>query len=141
MPRADRYMLEGYTYHLTHRCHNRASLLRFVKDREAYREWLRVGVKRYRILDSEALLQHLGDVAPASFRESYAAGIEEQIAKTVAREAAWTEGLAVGSRPFVERVVREVGRTQISYSQLSSSGAEAWCVRETPGLAYGLEQG
>jgi len=49
MPRADRYMVEGYTYHLTHRCHNRAFLLRFVKDREAYRKWLRVGVKRYKV--------------------------------------------------------------------------------------------
>ena len=49
MPRAERYMLEGYTYHLTHRCHNRAFLLRFAKDREAYREWLRIGVNRYKV--------------------------------------------------------------------------------------------
>jgi putative transposase len=42
-------MLEGYAYHLTHRCHNRAFLLRFVKDRDAYREWLRVGVNRYKV--------------------------------------------------------------------------------------------
>jgi putative transposase len=47
MPRASRYLLPGYTYHLTQRCHNRAFLLRFAKDRDAYREWLRVGVKRH----------------------------------------------------------------------------------------------
>lgn len=237
MPRADRYMLEGHTYHLTHRCHDRAFLLRFVKDREAYRKWLRIGVhrykvpvfayaitsnhvhlvvhvrdrdavarlmdlaagatarhynrrkrrsgafwegkyhatavesglhlwrclryvdmnmvrvgkvthprewrwcgydeligqrERYRILDPDTLLQHLGDVEPSSFRETYASGIEEHIAaQTAVREAAWTEGLAVGSRLFVESVVREVGRKQISYTQLPSQGAGAWCVRES----------
>ena len=47
MPRASRYLLPGYTYHLTQRCHNRAFLLRFAKDRDAYREWLRVGAKRH----------------------------------------------------------------------------------------------
>jgi len=97
---------------------------------------------RYRILDADALLQHLDGVAPASFREVYAAGIEEHIAaRTVAREAAWTEGLAVGSRLFVERVVREVGRTQIIYAQLPSAGAEAWCVRETAETDYAAANG
>lgn len=49
MPRASRYLCEGYTYHLTHRCHDRRFLLRFNRERKAYREWLRVGVKRYRV--------------------------------------------------------------------------------------------
>ena len=40
-------MVEGHTYHLTHRCHDRRFLLRFKRERKAYREWLRVGVKRY----------------------------------------------------------------------------------------------
>ena len=40
MPRASDYLIEGYTYHLTHRCHNRKFLLRFARDRNAYREWL-----------------------------------------------------------------------------------------------------
>jgi len=245
MPRADRYMLGGYTYHLTHRCHNRAFLLRFAKDRDAYREWLRVGVnryrvpvfayaitsnhvhlvvhvrdrdavgrlmdlaagatarqynrrkrrsgafwegkyhatavesgvhlwrclryvdlnmvrvgrvshpvewrwcgydelmgqrERYRILDIDALLQHLDVAAFSSFRESYTADIEREIAaRTVTRETAWTEGLAVGSRPFVERVVREVGRMQTSYTELPCPGADAWCVRELPGMDYVTE--
>ncbi len=49
MPRASRYLLEGYTYHLTQRCRNREFLLRFAKDRDAYRHWLREGVLRYRV--------------------------------------------------------------------------------------------
>jgi putative transposase len=49
MPRASDYLIEGYTYHLTHRCHNRKFLLRFARDREAYREWLREGIQRHRV--------------------------------------------------------------------------------------------
>jgi REP element-mobilizing transposase RayT len=47
MPRASRYLVAGYNYHLTHRCHDRRFLLKFAKEREAYREWLRIGAQRY----------------------------------------------------------------------------------------------
>jgi len=43
MPRASDYLLNGYTYHLTQRCHDRQFLLRFGKDRDVYRDWLREG--------------------------------------------------------------------------------------------------
>lgn len=49
MPRASRYLLEGYTYHLTQRCTNRDFRLRFGRDRDAWREWLRVAVRRHRV--------------------------------------------------------------------------------------------
>ena len=49
MPRASRYIQAGYTYHLTHRCHDRRFLLKFVRDRDAYREWLREAAKRYAV--------------------------------------------------------------------------------------------
>ena len=246
MPRADRYMIEGYTYHLTHRCHNRAFLLRFARDRDVYRQWLRIGAKRYsvpvfaysvtsnhvhlvvhvrdrsdvgrlmdlasgatarqynrrkqrsgafwegkyhataiesgvhlwrclryvdmnmvragrvehprewrwcgydelmglrrryRILDVDRLLEHLDGVLPASFREAYSAGLEEHTRKhRLERQAAWTESLAVGSRRFTERVARETGRSQLTYTMLpKTAGSEVWCVRESPGSAYGPE--
>jgi putative transposase len=41
MPRANRYILGGRLYHVTHRCHNRAFLLKFQRDRDAYRAMLR----------------------------------------------------------------------------------------------------
>jgi REP element-mobilizing transposase RayT len=41
MPRANRYILPGRIYHLTHRCHDRQFLLRFAKDRDGYRQRLR----------------------------------------------------------------------------------------------------
>lgn len=49
MPRASRYLIEGYTYHLTHRCHNRSFLLRFAKDRDVYRHWLRIADQLYKV--------------------------------------------------------------------------------------------
>lgn len=38
MPRANRHLhvLAGRTYHVTHRCHDRAFLLKFARDRDAY---------------------------------------------------------------------------------------------------------
>ncbi len=41
MPRANRYVLPGLIYHLTHRCHDRQFLLKFARDRNSYRKRLR----------------------------------------------------------------------------------------------------
>lgn len=49
MPNASRYLEAGYTYHLTHRCHDRRFLLRFARDRDVYRHWLREGARRYQV--------------------------------------------------------------------------------------------
>jgi putative transposase len=45
MPRANRYILPGRVYHLTHRCHDRQFLLRFAKDRDGYRRRLGEAVR------------------------------------------------------------------------------------------------
>ena len=49
MPRANRYILPGYTYHLTHRCHDRKFLLRCRTDRIEYWHRLRKNVRKHRI--------------------------------------------------------------------------------------------
>jgi len=41
MPRGNQLRGEGGVFHLTHRCHNRAFLLKFARDRDAYRAKLR----------------------------------------------------------------------------------------------------
>jgi putative transposase len=41
MPKANRFFVPGRHYHLTHRCHDRNFLFKFVKDRDMYRELLR----------------------------------------------------------------------------------------------------
>lgn len=47
MPRANRHIQPGHTYHVTHRCHDREFLLRFARDRQAYCGWLREGRRRF----------------------------------------------------------------------------------------------
>ena len=47
MPRANRYFLPGHIWHITHRCHKKEFLLKFVKDRKRLRYWLFEARKRY----------------------------------------------------------------------------------------------
>ena len=47
MGRANRLRLDGGVFHITHRCHNRAFLLKFARDRDAYRANAREHLRRY----------------------------------------------------------------------------------------------
>ena len=47
MLRANRYILPGHTYHVTHRCHGRKFLLRFAVHRSEYQRRLRLALKEY----------------------------------------------------------------------------------------------
>ena len=47
MPRANRYYLPGYLWHITHRCHKKEFLLKLVKDRQRFLHWLFQAKKRY----------------------------------------------------------------------------------------------
>lgn len=47
MPRANRFFLADTVWHITHRCHNRAFLLKFEKDRQRWKYWLFQAKKRY----------------------------------------------------------------------------------------------
>lgn len=47
MPRAHRYFLPGYIWHITHRCHKKEFLLKFAKDRRRWLHWLFEARKRY----------------------------------------------------------------------------------------------
>lgn len=47
MPRAWRAFQPGLVWHITHRCHNRAYLLKFERDRRRWKHWLFESRKRY----------------------------------------------------------------------------------------------
>ena len=47
MPRASRYFLPGHVWHITHRCHMKAFLLKFERDRKRWVYWLFEAKKRY----------------------------------------------------------------------------------------------
>ncbi len=61
MPRAHRYHLAGYVWHITQRCHRRQFLLRFARDRRAWRSWLYEARRRYGlcVLDYNATSNHI----------------------------------------------------------------------------------
>ena len=47
MPRANRIFCGGLVWHITHRCHQRAFLLKFIRDRRRWRHWLFQAKRRY----------------------------------------------------------------------------------------------
>ena len=47
MPRANRYFLPGYVWHITHRCHKQEFLLKFGQDKRRWLHWLFEAKKRY----------------------------------------------------------------------------------------------
>ena len=47
MPRANRHYIPGYVWHITHRCHKKEFLLKFVRDRRRWMEWLFEAKRRY----------------------------------------------------------------------------------------------
>ena len=55
MPRANRYIVAGRIYHITHRCHDQAHLLKFAQDRNTYQSMLREHLQN---ADTLSLLQY-----------------------------------------------------------------------------------
>ena len=47
MPRGNRHFLPGQVWHITHRCHQQAFLLKFARDRQHYLRWLFEARKRF----------------------------------------------------------------------------------------------
>ncbi|MBL7170669.1 MAG: transposase [Candidatus Omnitrophica bacterium] len=47
MPRANRYFIPGYIWHITHRCHKKEFLLKFGRDKQEWIKWLFESKKRY----------------------------------------------------------------------------------------------
>jgi len=50
MARANRHFIPGQVWHITHRCHKRDFLLKFVKDRRGWTEWLQEATYRYDLM-------------------------------------------------------------------------------------------
>ena len=50
MARAHRHYIPGHIWHITHRCHKREFLLKYVKDRHRWLQWLFEAKKRYGLI-------------------------------------------------------------------------------------------
>ena len=86
MPRANRLRGSGGVFHLTHRCHNRAFLLKFARDREAYRALLREHVQRFdvSVLDYCVTSNHVHLLMEAT-EHSAISGFMREVASEFAR--------------------------------------------------------
>ena len=78
MPRAQRTHLSGHVWHLTHRCHRRQFLLRFVRDRRVWRRWLYEARIRYGfcVLNYTATCNHIHLLVRDQGRGEIAAGTQ-----------------------------------------------------------------
>ncbi|MBD3418498.1 MAG: transposase [Chitinivibrionales bacterium] len=47
MPRAKRFFLPGFIYHITHRCHNRQYLLKYAYEKRRWMTWLSASIEKY----------------------------------------------------------------------------------------------
>ena len=90
MPRANRYILPGYIYHLTHRCHDRKFLLKFVKDRDGYRRRLREAVRKHglSLLSYNITSNHVHLMAFSDYVEQIA-----QVMQSAAGPRNWSQPL------------------------------------------------
>jgi REP element-mobilizing transposase RayT len=95
MERANRHYIPNCIWHITHRCHKREFLLRFLKDRKRWIYWLFEAKKRFglRILNYAVTSNH----------------IHLLVIDSGSREPCWTESIAVGSSQFVEDTKVKLG--------------------------------
>ena len=90
MPRANRYFLLGLVWHITHRLHRKAFLLKFARDREE-------------------LIELCGFTEAKEFQRAHHQWIEQSLEGELTRAAHWSEAIAVGRPTFVEKVQNELG--------------------------------
>lgn len=86
MPRANRLTVDGGVFHLTHRCHNRAFLLKFARDRDAYRAKAREHLSQFdvSVLDYCVTSNHVHLLLDASQRLEMS-GFMREVASEFAR--------------------------------------------------------
>ena len=105
------------------------------------REWTWCGYQelmglreRFRIVDSQRVLELLGGVSVEEFRQHYEELILERIAKDdLKRDPRWTEAIAVGSEGFVRQMAELIrGRQKLEINGTSGT----WTLEEAE-IPYG----
>jgi len=88
MPRANRYFIPGQIWHITHRCHKKAFLLKFAKDRRRWLQWLFQAKKKYglRILNYALTSSHIHLLVMDGLRQSIIPASMDLVSGRVAQE-------------------------------------------------------
>ena len=93
--------------------------------------------QRYRVLDLDRLCWRLQAASLTEVRKNLEAALEERIVQErLKREPCWTEGLAVGSTGFLERIRPLILSRQ--ETELVQHDPEIWVLQETP-IPYGAK--
>ena len=148
MPRANRHILPGHVYHITHRCHDRRFLLGFQRDRNYCRTWFREAVGRnpvsvlgYCITSNHVHLVLCGETASAaSSTMQLAAGCTAgQYNVRKGRKGAFWEGryqcTLVDSGDYLLNCLQYVDMNMVRAGVVGHPGDWQWCgFREIAGL-------
>jgi hypothetical protein len=110
MPRANRYFLLGLVWHITHRCHRKAFLLKFARDREQP-------------------IELCGFTEAKEFQRAHHQWIEQSLEGELTRAAHWSEAIAVGRPSFVEKVQNELGAKAMNTVQLKAKSKRRYCAK------------
>jgi putative transposase len=139
MPRANRYILPGHVYHLTHRCHDRHFLFRFAKDRDRYRHRLRdailtvkASLLTYNITSNHVHLIVYADQSEriAEFMQQAAGEFAREYNRRKQRSGAFWEGryhaTMVGSGEYLWECLRYVELNMVRCGVVRHPGDWAW---------------
>ena len=130
MARAHRHFTPGQAWHLTHRCHKREFLLKFVRDRQRWMHWLYMARRRFGLAVLNYCVARMSgyDEFPR-FQTAHREWVEKALAeKKRRREAVWSESVAVGSRDYVAQVGAALGG--MGCGRRIRKVAEGWELRE-----------
>ncbi len=128
MARANRHHIPGQVWHITHRCHKRAYLLKFARDRERWLRRLFEAKKRFGliVLGYTVNSNHipLGAGSRRGRHCDHRDWVDDAInGATGLRQPEWPEALAVGSEGFVTGVLAQLGALIIVPATWAGSAA------------------
>jgi putative transposase len=140
MPRANRYITQGRFYHVTHRCHDRSFLLKFVRDRNLYRSMLRERLPKYELslLGYCLTSNHVHLLLQAGQRDAVA-GLMHSLAGDFARaynlrkgrrNAFWGEryhATLVDGTTYLWRCLRYIDMNMVRAGVVTHPREWAWC--------------
>lgn len=150
MPRANRYIVSGQIYHLTHRCHDRSFLFRFAKDRNVYRAMLRdrlgqypISCLGYCITSNHTHLLVKVDGVAQNVLGRFMQALEGEFAQYYNRRkqrsgAFWSDryhAVMIDSGEYVWRCLRYIDLNMVRAGAVRAPSEWAWCgYQEMAGL-------
>jgi REP element-mobilizing transposase RayT len=131
VPRANRYYLPGYIYHITHRCQKKDFLLKLRRDCKNWIKWLYESKKRYGLIVYNYIVtsNHIHLIVESPTDET----LHNDKFK---RETQWSKSIAIGDQYYVENFKKDLGVTGRSRKLVYGDDV---CSLEKPSIDYGVE--